>query len=107
MRITGYFFDQSQRLSAAKPVNSSRWPSKHILERVEQQAFAEAPGAAQKVILACGDQVDGDAGLVHVVAIVFADFAKGLNANGQLEFGQRCGREWGGGHQQILGGRLL
>ena len=54
-----------------------------FLEGIEKQTFAKTPGAREKVLRAPGDQIDSDAGFVHVVAVVFADFGESLNANGQ------------------------
>ena len=57
---------------------------KQLFERVQKQAFAEPARAAQKVVLAAVHQIDRQAGFVHVVMPVFADFAQVLYANGQL-----------------------
>jgi len=69
-------------------------PLKQILERIEQQAFAKTPRAAQKIARALLNQINDKASFVHIViAIKLANFAKSLNANGQLAPNQQWG--WG------------
>lgn len=51
---------------------------------VEEQALAKAPWAGEKVVVAFLDQLQGDAGLIDVVAVVLADTCEGLDADGQL-----------------------
>ena len=74
---------------------------------VEKQAFAKTAGAAQKVMLTLGDQLECKARFVHVIAVVFPDFPESLDADGQLAARQCLGAGNGGRgvHQRILGAR--
>ena len=67
-----------------QPLEQRPLPLEQRLERVQQQALAETARAAQEVVLARLDQVDGHARLVHVVVVVLADLAEGLDADRQL-----------------------
>ena len=59
-----------------------------LLERVHEQALAEAARARQEVVLGVVvQQFAGVDGLVHVVEAFLADLAEGLNADGQLALG--------------------
>ena len=57
-----------------------------LLAGVEEQALAEAPGTRQKEMLALVEQPADIGRLIDVVAIVFADLAESLNADGQFAF---------------------
>ncbi len=72
---------------------------KQLFQGVKKQAFAKAPGAAQKVGTTFLDQLQGVRGFVHVIAVLLTQLGKALNTNRQFAPGQ--GR--GGGHGQILG----
>ena len=54
-----------------------------LLQRVEEQALAEAPRARQEVMRAFLDQLQGVAGLVHVVAVALPEIAETLDADRQ------------------------
>jgi hypothetical protein len=60
-------------------------------EGVEQQRLAEAARAREEVVAAALDQAQGEAGLVDVVAVVLADLAEGLDADGQALAGHGLG----------------
>jgi len=62
---------------------------KQLLESVEKQAFAKTAWAAQKVILALSHQPQRHRGLVNVIVVFFAYFAKRLDANRQMPSLQR------------------
>ena len=62
-----------------------------LLERVDQQALAEAARAAEKVVLAFVDQAQDVRRFIDVVTAIFAQPGKGLDANGQLAAGQGGG----------------
>ena len=58
-----------------------------LLQCVEEQALAEAPGAREEVVGAFLDQPPDVGGLVDVVAALLTDRAEGLDADGQLASG--------------------
>ena len=58
-----------------------------LLQRVQEQALAEAPRAGQEVVGAFLDQPLDVGGLVDVVAALLADGAEGLDSDGQLALG--------------------
>ena len=57
-------------------------PLEQLFAGVEEQALAEAPRARQEEMLALVEQPADIGRLIDVVAIVFADLAEGLNADG-------------------------
>ena len=61
-----------------------------LLEGVEEQALAEPPRARQEVVLALVQQPRDEAGLVDVVAVLLAELAEGLQADGQAAPGHHC-----------------
>ena len=54
-----------------------------LLEGVEEQALPEAPRARQEVVLALVQQPRDEARLVDVVAVLLAELAEGLQADGE------------------------
>ena len=54
-----------------------------LLQGVQQQALAEAPRARQEPVLALVQQAGDEAGLVDVVAVLLAQLAEGLQADGE------------------------
>ena len=57
---------------------------KELLQRVQQQALAEAPRARQEVVRALRHQPLDVGRFVNVVVVTLAQRAKGLQADGQL-----------------------
>ena len=55
-----------------------------LLQRVEEQALAEAPRAGEKVVGTAVEQAPDVRRLVDVVAVVLTNLAEGLDADGQL-----------------------
>ena len=60
-----------------------------LLQRVQQQALAEAPRARKEVVLALVQETDDETGLVDVVAILLAQLAEGLQPDRQPASGLR------------------
>ena len=54
-----------------------------LLQRVQEQALAEASRTRQEIVLALVQQPADEVGLVHVVAVLFPYLAEGLQADGQ------------------------
>ena len=61
-----------------------------LLERVHEQALAETSRAGEEVVPALGDQPPDEPRLVDVVAVILADRAESLDADGQLAFAHGC-----------------
>jgi hypothetical protein len=57
---------------------------KGAVEGVYQEAFAESPGAREKVVFASLDELGDVGGLVDVSVPVFPHFREALNADGEL-----------------------
>jgi hypothetical protein len=53
-------------------------------ERVEKEAFAEAPRTGEAVVFPFTDKPPGVRRFVDVVVALFADFAKGLDPDGEF-----------------------
>ena len=72
-------------------------PLEQFLQRVQEQALAEAPRAGEKVVRPLREQCVHMGGLVHVVAVPLPERAERLNADGQSASGHRgaasCGVE--------------
>ena len=61
-----------------------------LLASVQEQALAEAPRARQEVVFAPVQQPPDIGCLIDVVAVIFANLAEGLNADGQSAPGHGC-----------------
>ena len=62
-----------------------------LLDRVQEQALAEAPRARQEIVLPFTDQPPEIGGLVDVVALCFPNLAEGLHADRQPASGHGHG----------------
>ena len=51
---------------------------------IEEQALAEAPRPREEVVVAFFNELQSNAGLVDVVAVILADAGEGLDTDGQL-----------------------
>ncbi|MNZ76765.1 hypothetical protein D3C78_952830 [compost metagenome] len=51
---------------------------------IDEQALAKTPRTGQEVVIAFLDQLQGDGGLVDVIAVILADAREGLDTDGQL-----------------------
>ena len=69
---------------AMQPAKQRLVAREQFPQRIDEQALAEPTRARQEVVLALGDQTQRKTGLVDVIAVVLADLAKGLDADGQL-----------------------
>ena len=65
-----------------KPLEQWLVALEQLLERVQEQALAEAPGARQEVVRTFIEQSADVSGFIDVVVVLFPNFAEGLNADG-------------------------
>ena len=72
-----------------KPLEQRLVALEQLLQRVEEQALAEAARTGEEVVLALFHQPPHVGRLVDVVAALLPDLAEGLDADGQLASGHR------------------
>ena len=65
-----------------KPLEQWFVALEHLLERVQEQALAKAPWARQEIVRTLVEQSADVGGFIDVVAVLFPNFAEGLNADG-------------------------
>ena len=75
-----------------EPTKQGLVAGEELSEGVEEQRFAEAPGAREEVVGPLFDQAQGEAGLIDVVVVTLADLAEGLDADRQAAAGHGCTR---------------
>ena len=88
-RTTGWRSDQSWPAWMCSPANSSSVPVEQLLQRVQEQALAEAPRPRQEVVCAFVEQALDVGRLVDVIAVLLPQRAEGLHADRQSAPGHR------------------
>jgi hypothetical protein len=69
---------------AKEPPEQSFVTREQFRQRVQEQTLAKAARAGEEIGFAFPDHAQGESGFIDVIAVIFPDFAEGLDADGQL-----------------------
>ena len=105
-RTTGWRADQVPVPIDCQSLEQRLVALEQLLAGVEERALAETPRAREEVVLALVEQPLDVSGLVDVVAAFLADFAEGLDADGESASGHR-GLGWQRPFGAVVGRALL
>ena len=74
----------------ASPANSGSLPSNNSFKVSKNRLLPKRRGRGQEVVRTLVEQPADVGGLIDVVAVLFPNFAEGLNADGQSAFAHGC-----------------